>query len=179
MATPLPPQYAWLANEGAPRILVEALKLYGTKEIPGPTHSQLILGWLRELGITWIKDDETPWCGSAMGICAYRAGKPFGPNAPRARAWLAWGVAALVPMLGDVLVFERGSASGHVGLYIGEDNTHFHVLGGNQNNSFSIARILKTRLLQARRCKWTTAQPNNVRQIFLSPKGAPTTSNEA
>lgn len=179
MATKLPQAYAWLADEPAPRILKEALKLYGTREIIGRQHNPVIMGWLQELGFDWIRDDETAWCGTAMAICAKRADKPFNKEAPRARAWLKWGKAALTPMLGDVLVFERGTASGHVGLYVGEDSTHYHSLGGNQGDSFSIVRILKTRLLQARRCAWTSAQPLNVRRVWLKPTGAATSTNES
>lgn len=176
----LPIKYAWLAQEGAPKILVEALKLYGTQEIPGPRHSPLIMGWLAELGFNWIKSDETPWCGTAMAICAKRAGKPTNPNMPSALWWLKFGTAVMPgrEALGDILVFGR-AGGGHVGLYVGEDSTHFHVLGGNQSNQFSIARILKTRLAGARRTAWTIAQPGNVRKIWLSPQGTPTSHNEA
>ena len=48
-----------------------------------------------------------------------------------------------------VLVFERGSG-GHVGFAIGQDDTHFFVLGGNQSDAVTIARIAKSRLLGAR-----------------------------
>ncbi len=38
----------------------------------------------------------------------------------------------------------------HVGLYAGEDDTHYNVLGGNQSNSVSVARIEKSRLVAIR-----------------------------
>jgi hypothetical protein len=80
-------------------------------------------------------------------------------------------------MLGDVLTFKR-NGGGHVGIYVGEDQTHYHVLGGNQNNSVNVARIAKSRLTQARRTAWKIAQPANVRKVHLEPKGVITT-NEA
>jgi cell wall-associated NlpC family hydrolase len=80
-------------------------------------------------------------------------------------------------MLGDVLVFKR-QGGGHVGLYVGEDKDAYHVLGGNQSDSVSITRILKDRLHAARRCTWKTAQPANVRRVFLSGSGA-VSQNEA
>ena len=43
------------------------------------------------------------------------------------------------------MVFTR-AGRGHVGLYLGEDATHFHILGGNQTNNVSITRIAKVRL---------------------------------
>ena len=86
------------------------------------------------------------------------------------RGWANFGVKAPEPALGDVLVFSRGSG-GHVGLYVGEDATAFHVLGGNQGDSVSIVRILKNRLLAARRPAWRIAQPGNVRPIHLAGAG--------
>ncbi len=84
-------------------------------------------------------------------------------------------------MLGDILVFWREKKTGwkgHVGMYVGEDKTHYHVLGGNQSDSVSIARIEKGRLLGARRCKWKVNQPPNVRVVKLAATGIVTT-NEA
>jgi cell wall-associated NlpC family hydrolase len=80
-------------------------------------------------------------------------------------------------MLGDVLTFKR-DGGGHVGIYVGEDDKHYHVLGGNQGNSVSISRIAKTRLYKARRTTWKIAQPANVRVVKLEAKGVITT-NEA
>jgi hypothetical protein len=45
-----------------------------------------------------------------------------------------------------VLIFERGSG-GHVGFAVGQDEKHFYVLGGNQSDAVTIARIAKSRLL--------------------------------
>lgn len=167
----LPANYAWLANEGAPRLLVEALKLYGTRELPGKQHSPAILSWLKELQFSWIKDDEIAWCGTALAIAAVRAGVAVrNPEMPRAFWWQGWGVPVVTPMLGDVLIFYFS----HVAIYIGEDATHYFALGGNQNNQHSIARFPKTGLKTARRTPWKIAQPANVRRIWLSPQGTPT-----
>jgi hypothetical protein len=69
-----------------------------------------------------------------------------------------------------VLVFARGNA-GHVGVYVGEDATAFHVIGGNQSDRVSIARKPRTRLLGARRCPWRINQPGNVRPVILAASG--------
>lgn len=82
------------------------------------------------------------------------------------------------PMLGDVLVFARGRVSGHVGVYVGEDATAYHVIGGNQGDSVSIKRIARSRLLGARRCPWRVNQPSNVRRVQLAASGA-VSANEA
>lgn len=175
----LPTAYAWLANEGAPRLLVEALKLYGTREVPGPKHNPTILGWLKKLAFSWIKDDETAWCGTAMAYAAVEAGvAERNPEMPRAFWWLGWGTSVPMPKndqdphgpsLGDVLVFTIS----HVGIYVGEDHAHYYCLGGNQGNAYSIARFPKTWLKGARRTPWKIGQPANVRRVWLNEQGAP------
>lgn len=172
---PIPAEYCWLEKEPAPKILTEALKLYGTKEIRGDEHNPVIIGWAKEVG-GWVKEfyikDEIPWCGLFVGVCALRAGFPFGQKMLGAREWVHWGqvVEPADAALGDVLIFAR-EGGGHVGLYVGEDAEAYHVLGGNQGDAVSIARISKNRLLAARRCKWKVSQPQNVRKVFLKATG--------
>ncbi|MGY2133665.1 hypothetical protein ACW9KT_15655 [Hymenobacter sp. HD11105] len=168
MAISLPKKYQWLVAEPAPRLLLEVLKLVGTKEIVGGQNSPAIMSWLKELRFDWIKNDETPWCGTALAIAAVRAGvAERHPEMPRAFWWLTWGVPVVVPMLGDVLVFDFS----HVGIYVGEDATHYHTAGGNQNNRHGIDRFPKASLKGARRTPWKIAQPATVRRILLSPEG--------
>ncbi|MBA4338309.1 MAG: TIGR02594 family protein [Hyphomonas sp.] len=178
----LPVAYAWLGKESAPRMLLEGLKTYGTIEAPGTEDNPVIMAWAKEVGVPRIADvftsDAVPWCGLWMAVVAHRAGKPVNPNALWARSWLSWGAKVSgEPKLGDVLVFRRGQTSGHVGLYVGEDATHFHVLGGNQGDAVSILRLDKDRLLGARNF-YATAQPANCRRVFLKAGGAIST-NEA
>ena len=78
--------------------------------------------------------------------------------------------------LGDVLVFVR-RGGGHVGIYVGDDGTHYHVLGGNQGNAVSIIRIAKARCIAVRRF-YRIAPPANVRPIRLAASG-PVSTNEA
>lgn len=178
----LPKQYSWLAKEAGPRILAEGLKTYGTSEKPGPGSNPTILQWAKVIGYDRIyKDDATAWCGLWMGYTTLQAGWDAPLNLLGARNWLTFGRPSDAPMLGDVLVFWRGSKtgwSGHVGLYAGEDRDAYHVLGGNQSDRVSFSRIAKTRLLGARRCPWRINQPANVRPVWLSSSGALST-NEA
>lgn len=167
----LPTKYAWLAQEGAPRLLVEALKLYGVAEVPGPKHNPTILGWLKRLAFGWITDDETPWCGTSLAYAAVEAGVAVRhPEMPRAFWWCGWGNPVAVPMLGDVVVLTIS----HVGIYVGEDATHYYLLGGNQGNAYNISRFPKAWLKCARRTPWKIAQPANVRRIWLKPDGTST-----
>ncbi len=174
----LPKQYRWLADEPGPRILVEALKTYGTVEKPGPGSNPSIMAWAKAAGLERVyRADSTAWCGLWAAYVALQAGWEPPVNPLWARNWLSWGSPAPAPMLGDVLVFSRGS-SGHVGLYVGEDATAFHVLGGNQSDRVMIKRIDKKRLLGARRCPWRINQPAGVRPVALAATGALST-NEA
>lgn len=168
----LPDQYKWLFRESGPKMLIESLKLYGTHEVEGGDNNPVIMGWAKELGISWYTADSVPWCGLDMGIVAKRAGHAFDPNLLLAALeWLKWGITipANESMLGDVLIFKR-SGGGHVTLYVGEDNEAFHCLGGNQSDTHDIARISKDRIAGVRRPVYQDTPPN-VRKILLSSSG--------
>lgn len=172
----LPKQYAWLAAEPGPRILVEMLKLYGTVEKAGPGSNPLILEWAARIGLGHAyRNDATAWCGLAIAYAAAQAGWDYAPlgNALWARNWASWGnpVKRGEEMLGDIQIYPRGPG-GHVTMYVGEDKTHFHDLGGNQDDQVSIKRKPKASILATRRCPWRVNQPPNVRKIMLSAKGA-------
>lgn len=131
-----------------PRWLVEARRLIGTKEIPGPQHNPVIVSWWKRLGAVWFKDDETPWCGGFVAHCIETAGLSFPKHYPRALAWADWGKPC-PPTVGAVVVFRR-QGGGHVGFLVGEDAQHYHVLGGNQSNSVNIMRLDKARAVAIR-----------------------------
>lgn len=182
--TNLPAAYAWLDDEPGPKILRAMLGLYGTIEAPGDADNPVILGWAGEVGLAGTyAHDATAWCGLAVAVAAKRAGYEPPVDPLWALNWLDWGNATGIspPMLGDVLVFRR-TAGGHVGIYVGEDQTHFHVLGGNQGDACNITRFTKATwtkgmafgFVAARRSPWRFAQPPNVRRVVLSPQGVPT-----
>ena len=173
--TPVPPKYSYLNSQRWPRILREALKLHGVLEMPGDANNPIIIQWAKEIGrpvSLHYQHDSTPWCGLYMAICAHRAGLELPPAPLWALSWSRWGNAIQgVPCLGDVLTFKRQGGGGHVALYVGEDKTHFHILGGNQRDSVCIVRKAKNELFAARRTKWLTAQPPNIRRFQLTPDG--------
>lgn len=176
-------KYQWLLNEGGPRMISEALKLYGTIEAPGKTNNPTIVAWAKEVGgkvQTVYKADEIPWCGLFMAVVAQRAAKAVVKDPLWALNWGTFGKATDTPMLGDVLVFVRktaeGKTAGHVALYVGEDASYYHILGGNQSDKVCITRIDKKRLYAARRPNYNV-QPKNVRVIKLSNTGT-ISSNE-
>lgn len=92
-----------------------------------------------------------PWCGefvqSSLAQTVGDGGMPA--NTGLARAWLEYG-APCDAVIGAIAVFWRGSRKGwkgHVAFNSGEDETAYHVLGGNQSNAVTITRIAKSRLL--------------------------------
>lgn len=164
--------YNFLKNETAPKILVEAYKLIGIKETLGKDNNPKILEWADKLGLKSIYTaDEIPWCGLFMAWVCHEAGKPVVKGPLAAKNWLNYGTQEWVAMLGDVLVFSRKGGN-HVGQYVAEDDKSYHVIGGNQADQVSIVRIDKGRCIGIRRTAWTTAQPNNVRRIFIDASGA-------
>jgi uncharacterized protein (TIGR02594 family) len=171
--------YEWLWDETSPNMLLEMRALYGTKETPGGKNNPTIMGWAKETNTTY-PGDATAWCGLAVSVAAKRAGWDYHPgkNALWARNWALWGRGVKTAMLGDVLVFPRGQG-GHVALYVGEDKTHYHILGGNQSDTVNIVRKPKEPILAIRRPSWRLSQPMSVRRVFLSSKGAPLAGSEA
>ncbi len=170
--------YDFLKSETSPKLLVEAVKLLGTKEVVGKQHNPVILGWAKEVGLQKVYTaDEIPWCGLAIAYACHKAGVEVVDKPLWALSWANYGTKVSEPMLGDILTFKR-DGGGYVGIYVGEDKDCYHVLGGNQGNAMSVSRIVKSRLYQARRTKWKVAQPANVRKVILSAKGA-ISQNEA
>jgi uncharacterized protein (TIGR02594 family) len=174
----LPEKYQWLLNEPGPKMLVEALKLYGTKEVPGNNDNPEILSWAAETGLSRVYSaDAIPWCGLFIAIVAKRADKTFPDNPLWALNWAKFGAHKPHPELGDVLTFKR-NGGGHVGLYVGEDNDCWHVLGGNQGDAVNIKRFTKDRLYECRSPIWKIAKPGNIRKVYLQPDGE-VSDNEA
>ena len=166
--------YSYLNAESSPQILVQAKMLLGTKEVVGNIHSNIIMGWAKDLGLEKIYTaDEIAWCGLFMAQVCKRAGVETNLT-PKESLWaLNWskfGTKQPVAMLGDILTFKR-NGGGHVGMYVGEDDTCYHILGGNQSNMVCITRVEKARLNSIRRTDWKVKQPSNVRVIKVESNG--------
>lgn len=119
----------------------------GVKEYPGAPSNALIMKWAQRvadyLGINYT-DDSIPWCGLFVAYCMETAGITPPQTAIRATSWAMWGVALTTPAPGAVMVFSR-AGGGHVGFYVSEDDTTYHILGGNQADAVNITKIAKTR----------------------------------
>jgi uncharacterized protein (TIGR02594 family) len=159
--------------------LDEAKRWQGLREVAGPGSSKTILAWGRAVA-DWFTDDDIPWCGAFVHgvLAAALPEEPLPANALWARGWLRFGT-TIDPTPGAVLVFWRGSrsgSSGHVGFYTGEDAAAFHVLGGNQSNAVTVARIAKDRLLGAR---WPRSAPLPTAKRQLRQAAGSLSTNEA
>jgi len=139
-----------------------------------------LMDWLMRDGRSLGDPSKNPWCGDFVETCI-RVALPdepllgaLGANPYWARHWLLFG-REVQPIVGAVLVFSRGSG-GHVGFAIGQNDTHLYVLGGNQSDAVSIARIAKSRLLGAR---WPATYPPRLQRLpTMKPGEFLATNNE-
>lgn len=120
-----------------PKYIQIARRYLGLREIKGPQHNSVIVGWLRRLRAWWA-DDETPWCGVAMAAWMSEAGLPYPKAYYRAMAWKEYGIPCAVPALGAIAVLTR-PGGGHVGIVTGvsRDRTKIRMIGGNQGDMVS------------------------------------------
>lgn len=169
--------YNYLHEEKGPKVIDEALKLLGIKEIAGPKHEKAILDWAKTLGLKNYTTDETAWCGLFAAIVVFRAGFEVVKDPLWADNWKHFGTKQSIAMKGDILTFSRPGGN-HVAFYVGEDKNCYHVIGGNQSNKVSFTRIEKSRLTHIRRCPWKVSQPDTVRVIELEENGT-ISKNEA
>jgi uncharacterized protein (TIGR02594 family) len=129
-----------------------------------------------------LRAREIPWCGAFVGMvmAATLPKEPLPANPLGARNWVKFGQALPGPQIGAVAVFWRGARDGwqgHVGLVVGHDKTHLHVLGGNQSDAVTVSRIAKDRLLGYR---WPiTAPPAPTERLAETTIQATVTTNEA
>lgn len=160
-----------------PAWLAYARTQLGVREVAGAGNSATILGWAKKLGAKVLgvvyNADSTPWCGLFVAQCMAQAGVTAPPIAVRASSWDGWGF-AYHPTLGCVLRFAR-EGGGHVGLYVGEDDTCYHILGGNQGDAVTITRIEKSRMVASR---WPLGFPVNTTPVKMTASGV-VSRNEA
>ncbi|PIL19037.1 peptidoglycan-binding protein [Puniceibacterium antarcticum] len=168
---------ASVAPPGALPWITEAKSALGRHEA---RDRSWLMDWLKRDGRSLGDPSKNPWCGDFVET-SIRMGLPdepllgaLGTNPYWARNWLLFG-REVQPITGAVLIFERGSG-GHVGFAIGQDDTHFYVLGGNQSDAVTIARIAKSRLLGAR---WPATYPPLLRRLpTMKPGEFLSTTNE-
>ncbi|MBP7704219.1 MAG: TIGR02594 family protein [Caulobacter sp.] len=193
--TAIPAKYAYLrADPRAPLMVQAALDLYGVREAPGGPNNPQIIAWADEVGsatksayadwaASWYASDATAWCGLFMAVCAVRSAQGRAERLPEhkylsALEWKNWGVPVAVrdAVVGDVGISQR-EGGGHVFLIVGEDATHFHILGGNQGDTVSIVRKAKGEVIAVRRPHYRE-RPGGARKVMLTADGAPLAGRE-
>jgi uncharacterized protein (TIGR02594 family) len=123
----------------------EAIRLIGTKEVPGSADNQLILTWAESLDkdiADTYTDDSIPWCGLFTAHCIQTGGFEPVDEPLWALNWAHFGYELEEPAFGAILSFSR-NGGGHVGFYISEDDEYYHVLGGNQMDMVCIKKVAK------------------------------------
>lgn len=144
--------------------LVRARTYLGVAEIKGPQHDPKILALLDAadgtLGdgktLQGIRDDETPWCATAM--CAWLELEGIkSPRSAWARSFANWGVGLNGPAVGAIALLERGPTSGHVAPVVGRDAAgHLMLLGANQSDMVRISPFNPQRVITYR---WPVGYP--------------------
>lgn len=126
----------------------------GLKEIPGSKHNVVIQNWLKNMGCysreqrSWWRDDETPWCGLAVGHALGVSGRFVVPYWFRAKAWADEQYMTKLdkPAFGCIAVKSR-QGGGHVFFVVGMDQKgRILGLGGNQGNQVSIVPFNKSEI---------------------------------
>lgn len=146
-----------------------ATSLIGTKEFAGKQNNPTIISWAKKIG-GWIgsfyKEDSIPWCGLFVAHCMKESGFPVQNDALSALGWADYG-RPCEPSPGAIMVFVR-PGGGHVGFYVGEDDEAYHILGGNQSDMVSVARVAKNRHTDTR---WPNTFPvPKAGRVWITPK---------
>jgi len=140
----------WLAN---------AYTQIGMQEFDGPSSNPRIIEYLSTvIPITPEVKEDAPNVDWATGFVAWSLGKAniSGPIGMDPLNWLNWGRALHTPVEGCVVVLTFAHGGSHVGFYIDESDGLIRTLGGNQDNTVSIKRYLKTRV---RAYRWPSDRP--------------------
>lgn len=150
----------------------------GIAEIPGPTSAPVILRWAQDIGAPAYVNDDIAWCAVwanrlAMACKFPKSGQGY--DLVRAKSFATWGVPLDEPSLGCVQVFSRPEGF-HVGLYLGERDNAYRVLGGNTGNAVAATWIAKERLVAQR---WPLGVPlPTTGMVRLTDDGALVSINE-
>jgi len=146
-------------TQNTPPWIKGAISLMGVREVPGNSDNPEILEWAKDVGQGQnYTHDSIPWCGLFMAMTQKLGNEPGIKTPLWARAWADYGVSLHEPAYGCIMVFAR-DGGGHVAYYVSEDDSYFHVLGGNQSDMVNVTRVAKNRAIAFR---W----PPNADQYF-------------
>lgn len=165
-----------------PSWIAEGYKWLGLHEL---RDNAKLRGKLKADGRTLGDPAKLPWCGD-FADTILRLSLPSEPpgsypvNPYLARNWSTFGKEAPEGAFGALVNFWRGKkngTSGHVGFEVGRySNGDLAVLGGNQSNAVTVARIGSDRLLSRR---WPLSVPLGNRKTPLVSGNSKRSTNEA
>lgn len=107
----------------------------GVSEVVGPKGSNKRIEEYQQTTPLTGQNDDIPWCSSFVNWVLLKSKIP-GTGSAWARSFLKWGMPCDY-RYGSVVVFSRGTNSGHVGFAVGKRPGFIKVLGGNQDNRVS------------------------------------------
>jgi len=127
--------------------LQKAFLEMNVKEVKGKNHNPRILQYHNSTKLK-ASTDEVPWCSAFVNFITKGYGIK-GTESAMARSWETWGKKLDKPIPGCIVIFSRGvnPTYGHVAFYLYENKKNIFCIGGNQNDSVSIAQIPKSRLV--------------------------------
>jgi len=162
-----------------PKWIDIACKYIGTREISGAVNNSTIVRWWKDIKSS-IRDDETPWCAAFVGGVLEECGI-ISSRSAAARSYLKWGKNLVIPAVGCIVVFWRGSPngwSGHVGFLVGKDAAgNLMILGGNQGNEVNIRPFPQSRVLSYR---WPNKEfAPDTRELPILASNGQLSTNEA
>lgn len=131
---------------------------------------------------------NTPWCAIFIGWVLSRAGL-VGTFSASSRSYLTWGTCVYDKKSNkgsisdakpdDIVIQWRGKCddgvTGHIYFYLKQDNKYIYGIGGNQSDTVTEAKFLKSRVISIRR-------PRNVKiasKTIISAGGSATTGTAA
>ena len=123
--------------------------LRGIKEDTSSKSNQTILKWAELVADGVERDyttDATPWCGLFVAFCMQDNGLEPVHQPLWAQNWNKYGDKLKEPCYGAIMVFVR-NGGGHVGFYVSEDTSYYHILGGNQSDQVNVTRVAKGRCI--------------------------------
>ena len=133
--------------------LLIALGEYGNTSVNGSVNNPNVLKYFSEIGHSWVKDDDTPWCAAFLSWVLLRANRGS-PKTLLARKFLEYGQPTTIPETGDIVVLwriKKEGPYGHCGLFIKETAKGIFVLGGNESGMVRISEYPKYQLLGYRK----------------------------
>lgn len=123
----------------------------GVEEIPGTEDNPRIVEYLLTV-FDHKQHDEVAWCSAFVSWCMTQAGY-HSTHSALARSWMYYGLPAIKPLIGDIIVIRRGKEAwmGHVGFYAGKRGDNILLLGGNQSNAVNISAFPASSVIAMRR----------------------------